>query len=507
MISLESGDGVIFDAIVFAELEPRRWMAGSDGFSRTISFQGSEEKELKNRPVHIAITWQPDGTVTCYRDGLPYGLPYKTIPTRFPANNTHILIGLRHQPPGGNKHFKGKILRAAIYDRPLKPEEVLKSATRQAGFLGEAEYARLLKPDEIQRRKVLKSEADATQKSLSTATTASAAKIYTVSSTSRPGPMKVHVRGDVTQFGPVVAPGGLKSVGNGPDWGLSGESTDMERRQKLAEWVASANNPLFSRVIVNRLWHYHFGTGLVETPNDFGFNGGRPSHPELLDFLAGQLQSGEFRLKSLHRLIVNTRAYKRSSALSATNSATDAQNRLIWRHSPTRLEGETLRDSMLAAAGRLQLEMGGPGFIDVEIIDKKNGTTYYEPIDPPGAEYQRRTVYRFSPRGGRGTLLDGFDCPDPANTAPRRNVTTTPLQALSLLHGEFPVRVAHELANAVKASEAYSLENQLKICWQKILQRNPSAEELAAATQLAQRHGLWAVGLGLFNFNEFVVIP
>ncbi|MFM7592910.1 MAG: DUF1553 domain-containing protein, partial [Isosphaeraceae bacterium] len=266
----------------------------------------------------------------------------------------------------------------------------------------------------------------------------------------------------------------------------------------------SPENPVFARVIVNRIWHYHFGTGIVDTPNDFGFNGGRPSHPELLDFLAQYLINNHYQLKSLHRLIVTSDAYKRSSAPNANNMAKDANNRLLWRHTPSRLEGEVLRDGMLAISGLLNTQMGGPGFIDVT-IDNNNGTTYYEPIDPVEPEFQRRTIYRFSPRGGRSTLLDTFDCPDPSTTSPRRNVTTTPLQALSLLHGPFTVRMAETLARKIQLQFPDSPEKQIEAVWQNVLQRSPDRTEATESLALSHRHGLWAVCLGLFNTNEFVI--
>lgn len=507
VISLESNDGQAFDSMVFAELEPRKWMAGSEGFSRTKSFQGLDEQDAASRAVHIAITYDSSGNVACYRDGLPYGIAFKTSPSRLPPNNLQILIGLRHSPAGANKHFKGRILRAAIYDRVLSPSEIMKSAAREQGFLTESDYARLLKPDQLVLRNQLRRQLEMDQKTRLAAANQASEKIYAIVPNPKPGAMKVHLRGDVTEFGPVVAPSGLKSVGAGEQWGLNEESTDQERRLQLSTWLASPSNPLTSRVIVNRLWHYHFGTGLVETPNDFGFNAGLPSHPELLDFLALELRNHQNRLKPIHRMIVTSRAYKRSSKRSATSFANDAQNRMVWRHSPSRLEGETLRDSMLAISGEIQMKMGGPGFIDVEIIDKKNGTTYFEPIDPPGPDFQRRTIYRFSPRGGRSTLLDNFDCPDPATTSPRRSVTTTPLQALSLLHGEFSVRMAHSLANRAMTESWNNKTDAIRRCWALTLQRSPDAQEMQDSLALESSNGLWAVCLGLFNSNEFTVIP
>lgn len=506
IVSQQSDDGAIFDAIVFGEQEPRRWMAGSDGFSRTSSFRGPEETEAAARPVHIAITYDRDGMVTCYRDGMPYGLPYKSTPAKFPVNGAHIAIGLRHLPAGGNRHFKGSVLRAAVYDRALKPEEIARSAARESGFLSVENLTARLGSEMAEKHRSLRSQREQLGKELTRASAAPMTKIYAVNAAAKPGPMRVHLRGDVTEFGPVVSPGGLKAVRGDFDWAVSPDSTDRERRTKLAEWIASPENPLFARVIVNRLWHHHFGIGIVETPNDFGFNGGRPSHPELLDFLARSLVDNGFRLKPLHRLIVTSDAYMRSAEFSPENARADAQNRLLWRHAPTRLEGEALRDAMLAVSGELNVAMGGPGYVDVTVTPN-NGTTYYEPIDTAEPNLQRRTIYRFSPRGGRSTLLDSFDCPDASATSPRRNVTTTPLQALSLLHGEMTVRLAHSLAERAEREAGQTAKSRVERCWSLVLQRSPDADELAASLDLAERHGLWAVCLGLFNANEFVVTP
>src|SRR5207249_2649594 len=149
--------------------------------------------------------------------------------------------------------------------------------------------------------------------------------------------------------------------------------------------------------------------GLVETPSDFGFNGARPSHPELLDWLASEFVARGYRLKEMHRLIVTSRAYRQSSAPRADGLAKDADNRLLWRKRPLRVEGEALRDGLLAVAGLLDRTVGGPGFSDYQETSGA-GTTYYEPFDPVGAVYHRRSLYRFQPRGANLGLLDFFDC-------------------------------------------------------------------------------------------------
>ena len=185
--------------------------------------------------------------------------------------------------------------------------------------------------------------------------------------------------------------------------------------------------------------------------------------------------------------------------------AVDADNRLLWRKSPVRLAAESLRDAVLVVSGKLNPKMGGPGFRDVSITPN-NGTTYYEPIYPQGAEFDRRTVYRFSPRGGRSAILDTFDCPDPSTTAPRRAVTPTPLQALALLNNHFILSNAGAMADRVSAGNKGNLEAQVKHVFRDAFQREPDADELRLAKRLASQYGLVTLCRSLFNSNEFVIL-
>ena len=255
-------------------------------------------------------------------------------------------------------------------------------------------------------------------------------KVYTATS-QQPPVTRVLTRGQVTEPAAIVAPGVIRCLAADPGSSapvLPPDAPEADRRRDLAAWVTAPSNPLFPRVIVNRLWHYHFGTGIVETPNDLGFNGGRPSHPELLDWLAGELAARGYRLKEIHRLIVTSSTYRQASAPTAEGLAVDADDRLLWRKKPWRLEGEAVRDSMLAVTGLINTQMGGPSFSDYRETNGQ-GTAYFDPIDPVGPPFHRRSVYRFVPRGGNQGLLDTFDCPDPSASAPRRSTTTTPIQA------------------------------------------------------------------------------
>ena len=330
--------------------------------------------------------------------------------------------------------------------------------------------------------------------------------IYTVAARGNPGVTRILRRGHALRPMESVTPGAVDAV-SGPDadFGLKENASDYDRRRKLAAWITHPRNPLFARVIVNRIWHHHFGAGFVPTPNDLGFSGGNPSHPELLDWLAGELRNSGYRLKPLHRLIVASDAYRQSSSPNSTGMGSDADNRLLWRKSPVRLDAESLRDAMLLVSGKLNLRMGGPGFRDVT-IRPLDGTTYYTPFDKEDPDLNRRTVYRFSPRGRRNALLDAFDCPDPSSAAPRRSVTTTPIQALALLNNAFVLRMAEGFAARLAREAGPKKSDQVGLAYALAYGRSPDLDERELGESLVSEHGLAALCRVLFNSNEFVVI-
>ena len=182
--------------------------------------------------------------------------------------------------------------------------------------------------------------------------------------------------------------------------------------------------------MMNRLWHYHFGQGLVKTPNDLGFSGGEASHPALLDWLAAEFRASGWSLKKMHRLICDSATYRQSSKANSQAQQVDAGNELLWRHTPARLEAEVIRDSILNVSGQLNPKMSGPGYRDFKMF-KHKGSWVYDPIDPEGAEFNRRSIYRTWARGNVHPLLTPLDCPDPSAATPVRSVTTTPLGAFS----------------------------------------------------------------------------
>jgi hypothetical protein len=510
VITLESRTGAIFDAIVYAERQPKRWLAGSNFYRRSKDLTAAAENADPGQLIHMAIAYHADGQIALYRNGKPYGDPYRPVGAggelqTYTSGDGRILFGLRHTG-GGRGFLAGEVEEARLYDRALTAEEVQASAQvgPDAVTLSPKELLAALSADERRRLEELQTERGRLQQRLQTRSAAAMA-VYTVRSQPKPPPTHVLERGDVQKKLDLVGAGGVRALGKA-EFALPLDSAEGERRRKLAEWVARADNPLFARVIVNRLWHYHFGFGIVETPSDLGFNGSRPSHPELLDWLADELIRERFQLKAIHRRIVLSNTYRQSALPNPKAAAVDAGNRLLWRKSPVRLEAEVLRDAILATAGQLNRTMGGPGFQDVRTYFN-SGTTFYEPLDPTGPEFQRRTLYRFSPRGERSTLLETFDCPDPSARAPSRAVTTTPLQALALLNSSFVLRMADRFAERVVAdTKADDPETQTDRAYRLAFGRTPAPEERRRAAAFIGRHGLPAFCRVLLNSNEFIVI-
>jgi hypothetical protein len=322
------------------------------------------------------------------------------------------------------------------------------------------------------------------------------------------GTTRIQLRGNPKLLGDVVTPGGVAALrGPSPDFGLAADAPEGERRRRLAAWVTDPSNPLFARAAVNRLWEGHFGAGIVETPSDLGFNGGRPSHPELLDWLAAELAAQGWSLKAIHRRIVTSATYRQSSRLDPKAQRGDAGNRLLWRMTPRRLEAEMVRDAMLSVAGMLDVSLGGPSFRDFEIV-KAPGTAalLYPPIDPTRPGLDRRTLYRAWARGGRNALLDAFDCPDPSAAAPRRAVTTTPIQALALMNNALVLHLSDRLAGRLEREVGPDAGRQVDRAYRLAFGRLPEPDERARAVALVERFGPAALARAIFNSNEFLYV-
>jgi hypothetical protein len=278
---------------------------------------------------------------------------------------------------------------------------------------------------------------------------------------------------------------------------------EAERRLALAAWLGHPDNPLPARVLVNRLWHWHFGKGIVRTPSDFGAQGDRPSHPELLDWLAAELQANGWRLKPLHRLIVLSSTYRQSGRFDAKAAALDAGNRLLWRYAPRRAEAEVIRDTMLQVSGALDRRMGGPGY---HLWDYSGYVIVFKP-KALGPETFRRMVYQFKPRLQQDRTFGAFDCPDATAATPRRSVSTTALQALNLLNDPFVLDQAERFAARLRREAGKEVPGQVRRAFALTFGRAPTGKELAAAERLVRRHGLVVLGRALFNANEFVFVP
>ncbi len=361
-----------------------------------------------------------------------------------------------------------------------------------------------------------------------------------------PVPLKVLKRGDVLTPGDDARPGALSAFGvrrlvaafpgkidfetkvngnsqnnaefatesgdksphsNDGETGISMDDADPVRRLKLAEWITHQENPLAWRVMVNRIWQYHFGAGLVTTPSDFGAAGSRPSHPELLDWLADEFRRSDGRLKALHRMIVRSATYLQAPPTTHHSPLTtyqlDAENRLLWRPNHRRLDAETLRDSILAISGKLAPAMGGPSYRTFKYID--GNIPVYESL-AEGPDTWRRTVYRHLVRTHRQPFLDTFDCPDPSVMTPTRTQTTTPLQALSLLNNSFVIDQARHFAERVTREAGPELAAQARTAFRLALLRDLNDAELEAATGFIHRHGLDGLCRVLFNTTEFLYV-
>jgi hypothetical protein len=308
-------------------------------------------------------------------------------------------------------------------------------------------------------------------------------------------------RGDVLLKLEEVHPGAVAAVR--PRLALAPGANDPERRLALARWLAHPDNPLTARVLVNRVWQWHFGKGLVTTPSDFGRNGARPSHPELLDWLASEFAEKGWSLKRLHSLIVRSSTYRQSSALDPRARALDAGNRLLWRYAPRRVEAEALRDAVLQVSGALDVRMGGPGY---HLWDYSGYVIVFKPKVKLGPEAFRRMVYQFKPRLQQDGTFGAFDCPDATAAAPRRATSTTALQALNLLNDPFVHDQAGRFAKRVEREAGGDVGAQVRRAFLLAFGRKPGPRELAGGVRLVRSRGLALLCRALFNGNEFVFV-
>jgi hypothetical protein len=334
-------------------------------------------------------------------------------------------------------------------------------------------------------------------------------------------PTHVLIRGNSGVPGDLVEPGFPEVLDPRPPQiaDPAPEQQSTNRRRTLAHWIASPDNPLAARVMANRLWQHHFGRGLVRSPNDFGFHGQRPTHPELLDWLAAELIASDWQLKPLHRLIMMSGAYRMSSQANDEALSKDAMNDLFWRFDMRRLSAEEIRDSILAVNGTLNRgTMYGPSIfssIPDEVLAGQSRPGAGWGTSPP-ADRSRRSVYIHLKRSLVTPILASFDAADTDASCPVRFATTQPTQALGMLNSEFILRQADLFAKQLVREAGGDVRDQVEFALRRTVQRSPAAEEIdrgvAFVERLRRDRGLAAHDalsrfcLVTLNLNEFVYL-
>jgi hypothetical protein len=321
-------------------------------------------------------------------------------------------------------------------------------------------------------------------------------------------PRTIHIlkRGDVTKPVAEIGPGAIAAVTTAaglPAFDLPPGHREGERRAALARWITHLDNPIAWRSIVNRVWQYHFGRGIVDTPNDFGKMGQKPSHPELLDWLACEFRDAGGSLKQLHRLIVTSATYRQSSAERGARSAElDPNNVYLSRMNRRKLEAEEVRDAVLSAAGRLDRKMGGQSFQDFVVEQPEHSPHYeYHKHDPDDARTHRRSVYRFIVRSQPQPFMTTLDCADPSMRVDKRNESLSPVQALTLLNNGFMLTMSRHFAERIGGAK-----DPIAAAYRHALGRMPTEVERDNLGRFAREHGLVNACRVILNLNEFVFV-
>ena len=324
-------------------------------------------------------------------------------------------------------------------------------------------------------------------------------------------PSYLLIRGDPLSPGSEMSPGFLTvaTYGDPPTIIPREDRRTSGRRLALAQWIASRDNPLTARVIVNRIWHHHFGRGVVRTLDNFGTMGDPPTHPELLDWLAVEFMDRGWSIKEMHRLLMTSEAYQMASSYqNEANSAADPENRLLWQYRPQRLEAEALRDSIMTVSGGIDLTVGGEPifpFIPEQILETSQGKGHWD-NQPDGPDVWRRSVYVFRRRSLGFPFFDTFDLPDQNQTAAARNVSTVPTQALTLMNNEFVLGQAERFADRLEREAPGDLDRQIDLAYRIALTRAPTTDEAAVAKTLATEQSLADLTHVILNLNEFLYL-
>ncbi|MCA9118791.1 MAG: PSD1 domain-containing protein [Planctomycetaceae bacterium] len=326
-----------------------------------------------------------------------------------------------------------------------------------------------------------------------------------------PREVRLLYRGDVNSPRETARPGTLPILDSiGPEFDLPTNHSEGDRRAALAHWITHRDHPLTWRSIANRVWLYHFGAGIVDSPNDFGRMGQLPSHTELLDWLAVELRDNGQSIKELHRLIVTSNVYQQDSRVTDESAesaiAVDSGNRLLWRMNRRRLEAEEIRDAILSVSGRMDSSMGGPGFY-LFVLEKTAHSPHYEYhlFDPNDPASHRRSVYRFIVRSQPNPFMTTLDCADSSQSTPLRNETLTSLQALSLLNNKFNLAMAEHFARRLE-QERPTLHEQLELAMRLVAGRSLTASEREQLENYASTYGIENACRVLFNLSEFVYL-
>ena len=326
-------------------------------------------------------------------------------------------------------------------------------------------------------------------------------------------PRAIHflARGQVTMPGREIQPAAL-SVLNDQLPGrfeLAPDAPEGERRVALARWITDPRNPLTWRSIVNRVWLYHFGRGIVETPNDFGRMGMLPTHPELLDWLAVHFRDElGGSLKKLHKLILISAAYRQSSAIRSDKAEEiDNGNSLLWRQNRRKLEAEAVHDAVLSVSGKLDLTPGGPGWRDFVVQFPEHSPHYqYDLADPNDPATWRRSIYRFIVRSQTQPFMTVLDCADPSMRVDKRNESVSPSQALTMLNNGFMIAQSSHFAERLKADAGQDVGAQIDLAYRLATGRPATLQEKSQLTAFTQKHGLVNACRVIFNLNEFTFI-
>jgi hypothetical protein len=315
------------------------------------------------------------------------------------------------------------------------------------------------------------------------------------------------IRGDFKKKGEKVEPGFLSALNPGPAIEEpKGILFVPQRRKALAQWLTASDQPLLGRVMINRIWQGHFGKGIVGTPNDFGRQGDAPTHPELLDWLAVEFAERGWSIKQMHRLIMLSNAYKASSVAYPDALEKDPENHFLSRMNRRRLDGDAIRDNVLAVAGTLNLKMGGVGIIPPLTKEELLAARMPElwPANPDPAEHTRRSVYLQMKRSLTLPMLQIFDAPDTSSSCPRRESSTVAPQALAMMNSDFSVTQANHLAERIKKQSPGDPAAAVDLAWRLALGRLPSEDEKRTALDYLQRNSLPRLCLLIFNMSEFI---